>query len=162
VNNQYKYINIDAAIDAAESTNAVLTNTLKCVSNPALCAAQAITEFVVIGINTVDKIRMNEVIKTQLQSQDYMIKQKFQFEKWAAITEQKIVQNIYKGELEAKRISQKSQLKLMGILRDYYILKTNQYKKENEVQVQRIKKLILTVLLSTVLLTSVYFISKEL
>lgn len=156
------YNNLDGVIRAGESANAVLTNTIECVTNPSLCAARAITEFVVVGLNTVDKIQMNQVIKKELESQDYMIKEQIKFEKWAAQTEQKIIQRALRGELESQRITQKSKLKLMGILRDYYILKSNQYVKENALQVKRIKTLIITLVSASLLIGSVYFLTRNL
>lgn len=156
---QYNYI--DGVIQAGESLTSITGGLINCVANPALCAAQAITEWVTVGINTVNKIETNKVIKKQLEAQDYMIRQQINFEKWAAKTEQEITRVILKGQIDYKRITQKSQLKIMGILRDYYILKTNQYVKENILQTRRIKTLIITILVASVLGISGYLLIKK-
>jgi hypothetical protein len=152
---------LEEALDTTQGVQAGLQNTIQCVANPALCAAQAITELFVSGMDYANQVENRKLIKKTLEANDYQIKETIKFEQWQALVKQQIITNAFAGKLKTTRISQKSDLMLTGILRNYYLNKVNQIKKQNEMQVKRWKSAIITLIAGSILIYSAYLFTKN-
>lgn len=157
------YFNYDAntATQDVQSASNLISGGLGCVDNPPLCVLNGLTDTVNLGFQFYNNEQNRQLITQQLSDQDYMIQQGYSFQEWAAKTKEGIINTTLKGQLMVTRLSQKSDIYITSLLRNYYINKTTQIKQQNIEQINKLKPIIISGVILVFLLGAAIFLTEE-
>ena len=157
------YLNYDAneGVKDYQAASSLVLGAANCVENAPLCVLNGLVDAVGQGFAFNNSEQNRNLVRQQLADQDYMIQQGYSFEEWAAKTKQGIITTVLQGQLTTTRLSQKSDLYITSLLRNYYINKTQNLKNQNAAQISKWKGVIITGVILVFLLGTAIFLTEE-
>ncbi len=157
------YFNYDAqqGISDANATVNIVQGVATCIGEYYACIVKAIVEVIGAGLEFNNNEQNRNLVRKNLADQDYMIQQGYSFEEWAAKAKQGIINSSLKGQLITTRLSQKNDLLLTSLFRNYYLQKIKDINTENDLQKKRWESVIITGIILVFFIGATAFIAKK-